>query len=133
MEKFSFFAASGSNLTVNIFDETNNELTLTISEAEKKFNIQWIEFNSETPKIYHKLQVRFMGSELGWGLFAKMNIESGETLGVFTGKIYMQDRSKIISSDHVFLSDAPDHKFQIVDASDCGNLTRFIQHLPSRE
>lgn len=103
------------------------------SEAEVVFGIQWLEWNSGHNTILDKLEVRYMGDKLGWGLFSHKLIEEGETLGVFTGEIRFQDRDAPVCSEHVFLSDAPHHQFQVIDATKTGNITRFMQHLPTEE
>lgn len=131
MLTYKFFKPSISG-TIHIIDETQKQFHLSVEQAEKKFGIIWTEFpETAIENNYDKLQVRYMGEMLGWGLFALEDFSEGERIGVFSGDVSFQPRSQKITSSHIFLSDAPENQFQIVDASNAGNLTRFIQHLPT--
>jgi len=74
-----------------------------------------------------------MGNTLGWGLFSRKYIPKETVLGIFTGELRYQKRSSPIQSEHVFLKDHGQDVFQVIDASSSGNITRFLQHLPSAE
>jgi len=88
-------------------------------------------FPDDLNEFLNKLEVRYMGSQYGWGLFSRDYIKKGSVIGVFTGVITLQERNKQITAEHVFISDAPDNKFLVVDGTTCGNVTRFFQHLPN--
>lgn len=131
MQTHQFFKPSTSG-TINIIDENQKQFHLSTEQAEKKFDIKWTEFpETAIENNYDKLQVRYMGGKLGWGLFTLKDFNEGERIGVFSGDVSFQPRSQKLTSSHIFLSDAPDNQFQVIDASNAGNLTRFIQHLPT--
>lgn len=132
MQEFRFFKPVSPTQSINIIDESNVERSLSVKEAEEKFGIKWLEENSINTVFYEKFLIKYMGKELGWGLFAKKQIHKDEIIGILTGEIYFQDRNKKITSTHILLSDAPNNQFQVVDAETCGNFTRFIQHLPTQ-
>lgn len=128
-----FFKKPDDLIVINLIDEDKVEKYISIKTFEEKFGITWLEHDITHQNMYQKLQIRYMGAILGWGLFAREDIQAGEIIGIFTGEVYFQDRHAAITSKHVFLSDAPNNQFQVVDATTCGNLTRFIQHLPTKE
>lgn len=135
---------------LHVVDQNTQSKKLLLDEVEKLFDIKWLEWDisdmqlikSSTPfsdmsfsndlnKLLNKLEVRYMGKKHGWGLFARGYITKGSVIGVFTGTVALQERNKQITAEHVFISDTPDGKFLIIDGSTCGNVTRFLQHLPS--
>jgi len=132
-----------------VVDQNGQSKKLSLNEIEKLFGIKWLEWDISdikfikclTPfwdisfldvnEFLNKLEVRYMGKQYGWGLFSRDYIKKGSVIGVFTGVISFQERNKQITSEHVFISDAPDNKFLIIDGTTCGNITRFLQHLPN--
>lgn len=133
MQEFRFFKPVSPTQTICIIDEDNLERSISIKEAEQIFDIKWLEDNSINTALYEKYLIKYMGKELGWGLFSKKQILEGEIIGILTGEIYFQDRNTKVTSTHILLSDAPNNQFQVVDAEKCGNITRFIQHLPTQD
>lgn len=121
------------NSYIYIENPKGEEKRVTISEAEKLFNIEWLEWRKQDCHVNKNFKICFMGNKLGWGLFARKKIKKDTVIGLFTGKVRFQNRDVAIESEHVFLNDAKNNQFQIVDASEAGNITRFIQHLPTLE
>ena len=138
---------------IYIVDEFSIQRKISILEAEGLFNIKWLEWDRKdinpieksfpshvTPKLLNNsnevlndLEIRFMNKQYGWGLFARGYIEKGSIIGVFTGIVSLQDRQVPIVAEHIFLYDAPNNNFGIVDGTRQGNITRFLQHLPREE
>jgi hypothetical protein len=134
-----------------VVDKNGQSKKLSLNKIEKLFGIKWLEWDTSDIKFIkcstqfddisfpdvneflNKLEVRYMGKQYGWGLFSRDYIKKGSVIGVFTGVISFQERNKYITSEHVFISDAPDNKFLIIDGTTCGNITRFLQHLPNMD
>lgn len=132
-----------------VVDQNGQSKKLSLNEIEKLFGIKWLEWDVSDIKLIkcttqfydisfpdvneflNKLEVRYMGKQYGWGLFSRDYIKKGSVIGVFTGVISFQGKNKQITAEHVFISDAPDDKFLIIDGTTCGNITRFLQHLPN--
>jgi len=105
---------------------------LVITQAEELLGIKWLEWSIDGCDVCDNLEICYMNNYCGWGLFAKEKISKGKLIGFFTGEIRLQQTNKIPASENVFFSISNDGMI-IVDATQCGNVTRYLQHLPNRE
>jgi hypothetical protein len=117
---------------ITVVDEYMVRKKISLNDAEKLFGINWIELDEKNLGILEFVEIHYMGKTLGWGLFSKKQIPANTILGIFSGEIRYQSRTAPIASEHVFLKDYKNNQFQVVDASRSGNITRFLQHLPSK-
>lgn len=131
---------------------------IPIEELEKKCNFKYCEdiflsnqvpvdqkfgHKSEDRQIWEKINARlnnplndnlvlcFIDDKVGYGVFANEIIEAGTIIGIYAG--YVEDRTiedaaqKAVNNDYNM--SLINSKFRI-NASKCGGITRFIQHLP---
>lgn len=75
--------------------------------------------------------VRFVDKKLGHGVFAKKNIKAGEMIGDYTGILCNMDSIKdtLYSFSYPAIRvDGTEIDNFVIDASEAGNITRFVNH-----
>jgi hypothetical protein len=147
----NLFSLSANPSRVHIRDKNAVQKTLSLSKAEKFLKLKWLEWDINYAKVIYpsenfvdlasynvsiveKLLVRYMDPRCGWGLFAKDHITKGTIICVFTGIIKLENEIKSKDGESVFISGmTSDDRYLIIDGTDCGNITKFLQHLPKQD
>ena len=82
-------------------------------------------------KLCERVEVRWKNSEVGFGLFLKEPLETGEYLGVYSGEVkklsYFSKKSDLTYTAELIRS-FPWRRPLVVDAKKEGSLLRFINH-----
>jgi len=76
------------------------------------------------------VEIRYIGPEVGYGVFATESIKSGAYLGSYLGKIRLFDILNDGMNNYLFSypMPGPRERSLTIDAEECGNFTRFINH-----
>lgn len=77
------------------------------------------------------LYVAFINKKIGYGTFAETNINEGEYIGIYTGKVYHRQKLERMSRHQAKLTGAYSWTLPepfIVDALKDGNELRFVNH-----
>lgn len=75
------------------------------------------------------LYIRYIDSDLGYGIFAAKPIHALSLVGEYTGKVMLRRKRERSPNDYIFDYSAGHSNTRfVIDASHQGNLTRFINH-----
>lgn len=148
----NLFSLAANPSRVHIIDKNLVQKSLPLSKAEKFLKLKWLEWDISYAKVIYpttenfvdlasynvdiveKLLVCYMDPECGWGLFAKDHITKGTIICVFTGIVKLENEIKSTDGESVFISGmTSDDRYLIVDGTNCGNITKFLQHLPKQD
>ncbi|MEI8054665.1 MAG: SET domain-containing protein-lysine N-methyltransferase [bacterium] len=96
--------------------------------AKEKFGITWIDNQLRAINNYPAVAICYMGSEVGYGLFALDRIEANSLIAEYTGKHIKDERSFTMNS-YIAEVDGDGLIFEKIDAEHDGNAARFANHL----
>jgi hypothetical protein len=78
-----------------------------------------------------KISVDWIDAKIGFGVFARRCFAKGDYLGEYTGLIRRRSRKLDRENDYCFEYAIGDKSPWVIDAQNCGNHTRFINHSSS--
>jgi uncharacterized Fe-S cluster protein YjdI len=81
-------------------------------------------------RICNGLKVKFVTSDIGYGLFASMDIPEGTFIGEYVGIIYSAQHGSDALPQYVLSYPSCEGNINL-NALEQGNITRFINHCPS--
>ena len=94
---------------------------------EKQFEVYFRRLKNDGDDLYYSrcFAIKYIGKNVGYGVFAKEDIPSYSTLGHYMG-MYRLDKEIDPNNDCTFTF----HPFKLfsIDAKTCGNWTRFMNH-----
>ncbi|BCA93786.1 hypothetical protein TUM19329_01470 [Legionella antarctica] len=79
----------------------------------------------KTPHDFSRYELRYINPEIGFGVFSKGTIEKGEIISFYTGI-----KTHSLPETRFSFIQAQDCFMMKIDASQYGNITRFINHAP---
>jgi hypothetical protein len=74
-----------------------------------------------------KVEIRWLGGKLGYGLFAKKDLKKGEIIGRYTGILTLTEKTQ----DKSYAFEWPGTPYEgicTIDGREIGNYTRFMNH-----
>lgn len=79
------------------------------------------------PRDFSRYELRYIGSNMGLGVFSRDAIKQGELIAVYSG---IKKTSKQATLDYAYKG-VLDCLNMYLDAHPCGNIARFINHAPN--
>lgn len=126
----------------------------SIYKVESKWNYTWLEWDYATTfssikfentkvagylqsplKILNCLTIKYMDIRCGSGMFTRQKIYEDDVVGIFTGKHFKCKTKKYdkMNLHSAFAYSISDDETMVTDGSLNGNVTRFVQDLPTKE
>lgn len=120
-------------LKFNFSENTIIDIELSIKDLPEKVDADalykhhdlWIAL-FKTPGSISSFELRYISPEIGFGVFSRSIINKGDYIGFYSG---FKTNNNLYNPNYTF-SPNDDCFALYVDSSQCGNITRFINHAP---
>lgn len=116
------------------FDKLQPEQTEYYQTSATIINGNSLKYQKEVEEwLLAPMYLKWISTEVGYGIFASQDIKKGDFIGVYAGKLRVMKSAEEIPAENVdyawyYPMNALDDRRLLIDGKYCGNELRFINH-----
>lgn len=130
VEEFNKMIGNDFIYTENVHVDRKAKINLEAIHSREHMRLAILNF-LKSP-LNDKLAVCYMGEQLGYGVFTRIDIAIGETVAIYAGELKeaSEKKSKRNTAYGLDVDTFTGQSSFYIDAAECGSVARFFQHLP---